>query len=76
MKLMNKPNIRFERGFRFSRNLALVFGLYLIERQKKSVTTQTFPHNEQPNPTEYLTERPEMTPKGFGAKTAKTKKET
>jgi hypothetical protein len=27
---MNKPNIRFERGRIFSRNFALVSGLYLI----------------------------------------------
>jgi hypothetical protein len=31
MKLVNKPNIRFERGLRFSRNLMLVFGLYVSE---------------------------------------------
>jgi hypothetical protein len=76
MKLMNKPNIRFERGFRFSRNLALVFGLYLIERQKKSVTTQTFPHNEPLNFTEYCNERPEMTSHGGKPRKAKTIKKT
>ena len=35
---MNKPNIGFKRGLTFPRNLALVSGLYLIERAE--ITTQ------------------------------------
>jgi hypothetical protein len=35
---MNDPNIRFKRGLTFSRNLALVSGLYLIEPPEMTMT--------------------------------------